>query len=382
MSTPRDERAAARDQSRHLQFLAGRGERIRSRSPSPAPGVSVNVPPAPKQSSREIEDDQFLDALSFGSNMATSAQLAAIRDQLRDEIRAELRVEAAASAATIPDAIRRKPEIPPFDKKHIDIWIRRTENAFIRALCNSPREKFAFLETKFPVDFNPRINEYLWGEATQAKWNEFLAYLRSEYGSTKQQQAAVILDGLKRDGRKPSQYAALLDERTKNVTLDDIKKEMLIREMPTDVQRMLQERIEGLTFKDAAQVADAYFDQEGKPRHTIKSTTVNAVLENTEPSHLSSDDPYDVNAINRRFQNQKFSGQPNSQRNTRTWTQKGGHPRPTNSQPTPQPKQVPKVADPTLCIYHNQFGDKARNCNVTCARYDEKRFSGNGKAGR
>ena len=254
MPTPREERSAARD---HRQFLQlpqhglGRADLIRSRSPSPVGLGAFDFP----QPASQPENGQFDNA-----NMATQEQLDAIRDELRQQMRAELRNEAAAAGAQVPDAIKRKPEIPAFDKKQIDHWIRRTENAFIRALCTTPREKFAFLETKFPVDFDPRINEFLWGDPTEAKWNEFLAYLRSEYGTTKQQRAAIILDGFKRDGRKPSQYVALLEEKTKDIDLNDVRKEMLLREMPADVQRMLQERFEGLSLKDAAKAADAYFD--------------------------------------------------------------------------------------------------------------------------
>ena len=222
MSDARDTRAAARDRrQQNLQLPSvglGRADLVRSRSPSPATPGTFGFP---SPSRREIQEEQFRDALAFNSSatMATPEQLAAIRDELRNEIRREFRQENAAAAAGTPDAIKRKPEIPPFDKEHVDVWIRRTENAFIRALTTTPREKFAFLETKFPVDFNPRINEYLWGTATQESWTGFLDYLRSEYGPTTRQRASVFIDGLKRDGRRPSQYAALLDDKTKGVSI-------------------------------------------------------------------------------------------------------------------------------------------------------------------
>ena len=347
--------------------------------------------------------------------MATPEQLQAIREELRNELRAELRNEAVATAAQVPDAIKRKPEIPPFDKKQIDNWIRRTENAFIRALCDTPREKFAFLETKFPVDFNPRINEFLWGEATQTKWDEFIAYLRAEYGTTKQQQATVILDGLKRDGRKPSQYAALLDEKTKDITLDDIKKEMLVREMPTEVQRMLQERIDGLSFKDAAKAADAYFDQDGKPRHIGKPTSINAIQEtysppinatrNTDHEFTSQnlEEDNNINAIGRRFQNQRSNNsrgnlQPSDRSQaSRGWhartaepqkgwhaqtanTRKGWHAQTAQNTNTAQPTSKP--SNSRLCFYHDLHGNRTKRCEASCPLFDEKRFLGNGRAGK
>ena len=382
--TPRDQRASARENRQLLQLPQhglGRAELIRSRSPSPiAPGV-FNFP----QVAQLPEGDQFENARAEQANilnMATQEQLDAIRDELRQQMRAELRNEAAASGAQIPDAIKRKPEIPAFDKKQVDHWIRRTENAFIRALCNTPREKFAFLETKFPVDFNPRINEFLWGDPTEDKWKEFLAYLRSEYGTTRQQRAAVILDGFKRDGRKPSQYVALLEEKTKDIDLNDVRKEMLLREMPTDVQRMLQERFEGLSLRDAAKAADAYFDQEGKLRQK-QPTNVNAVQEaSSDFTSPFTDDSEDVNAINRRFQNQKSRGNNNFQRGGRGRPQRGGSNHASGSQTGAQQKPFSKPVDPALCFYHNEFGDKAKKCEVGCKRFDEKRFAGNDRAGK
>ena len=336
--------------------------------------------------------------------MATPEQLAALRDELRNEIRAELRRETAATAAQIPDAIRRKPEIPQFDKEHIDVWIRRTEHAFTRAAITSPQEKFAFLETRFPCSFNPRINEFLWGEATQARYNDFLKYLREEYGPSKQQKASIIVDGFKRDGRKPSQYAAALDEKTKNITLDDVKKEMLLREIPVETRRMLQERIEGLSFQETAKVADAYFDSEGRAR--FQTTAVNHIREpEQEPEPTEYDD---VNAINQRFKRKPNSGptKPYTWQNQRQPTPKGWHaqtalkssstprgwhaqtafkssstPRGWHAQTANHTKPPPALINGDTCYYHDKYEDKAVKCEVGCKFFDANRFPGNGRAG-
>ena len=197
------------------------------------------------------------------------------------------------------------------------------------------------------------------------------------------------MDGFKRDSRRPSQYAALLDEKTKEITLDDIKKEMLVREMPPEIQRMLQERIENLSFTDAARAADAYFDQDGKPRQASRPTTINAVHETTSnPTFPNLDDAEEVNAINRRFSNQRHGSNPNNnQRGGRTTMQWRRQPRSFSNQTTtarPQPQQKPatKSSNPILCYYHNLHGNRARQCEVSCPLYDEKRFPGNGRAGR
>ena len=376
MPTPRDERAAARDELRHLQLPnhgLGRADLIRSRSPSPAlraPGI-FNFPPQQQQ----VEADQFVDASD--TTMATEEQLEAIREQLRNEVRREVRNEATAAAAAIPDAVRRKPEIPAFNKEHIEIWIKRTEHAYIRAGITAANDKFAWLETKFPVGTDPKIDEFLYGDATDGNWVAFLAYLRKEYGTSKQQRAAVFLDGFKRDGRRPSQYAAALVDKTKDVTVDEIRKEMLLREMPIDIRRMLQERIENLSFDEAAKTADAYFDKEGRPRHANTQTSVNEVGPEFSTPFTDEDG---VNAVRRfpnsRFPNSRFPGPSRNRgfnKNPNGGNASGSNPTTTNKSNSNSSK---------LCFYHEKFGDKAQKCETTCSRYDEKRFAGNATAGR
>ena len=365
----------------HLQLPGaglGRADRIRSRSPSPSAPGTFEFPQQPKRSAQEIEEEQFRDALTVqpANNMATPAQLAAIRDQLRNEIRSEMRAESIATAASIPDAVRRKPEIPAFDKAHIEIWIRRMEHAYTRAGITTAGDKFAWLETKFPVGSNPRIDEFLYGPATQTEWTNFLAYLRKEYGMTKQQKAAIFLDGLKRDGRRPSQYMATLEEKTKDVSVDDIKKEMMLRELPADVRRMLQERIETLSAKDAAQIADNYFDADGRPKNHSNTESINEITTQLQDIEI---DESDVHAIGSRGPpRQNRPPAPRSAGKKPTYATSAARQQPTKRDSnTRNPQKGGK-----LCRSHFKFGDDAWNCEVGCPRYNEKRQPGNGSAGR
>ena len=302
--------------------------------------------------------------------MATAEQLQAIKDQLREEMRAEMRGSAVA-AVTDPDVIRRKPEIPAFDKDHVEIWIKRTENSFIRAGVSAVKEKFAFLETKFAVNTDPVINDFFYvNDPTENNWNDFLAYLRKEFGPTRQQKACIFIDGFKRDGRRPSQYASALNDKTKDVSLDDIKKEMMMRELPIEIRRMLQERIEKSTFKEAAEIADAYFDREGNPKH-CSSSNINAISEHLQDTYLDADAD-DINAVSGRFR-QRHSKNPSSSR---------PNPRSKSRSRNSTNHDSAASSENNLCFYHDRFGDKARNCQEACPKFDENRFPGNAKAGR
>ena len=178
MSTPRDARASSRDQRRHLQIVANRLERIRSRSPSPSPSAPPKSPSPPKRSTQEVEDEQFQAAMAYAMpglsvddivKIATASAQAAAREFAMAN-------PPTAAAPPTPSASQtiRKVELPQFDKNNIHTWIRRVEAAFGRAGVTGAKDKFFFIEAKLDVNLNPKINEYLCGESTDASWDAFL----------------------------------------------------------------------------------------------------------------------------------------------------------------------------------------------------------------
>ena len=210
MQTPRDERAAARDERRNLQIPnvgLGRADLIRSRSPSPnplAPGV-FNFPaalPAPINGQFDnVQPPVPERAMAYTEEDVRRITAAAVETALRNANREQQNACAG-----------RKPDLPPFDAKRIEEWLRRVENAYTRASITSPQDKFAFLEGKISVELNPKINEFFNGPATADNWTALKDYLKKEYGRTRQQQAATLLDGVRREGRRPSQLFAQIKE--------------------------------------------------------------------------------------------------------------------------------------------------------------------------
>ena len=106
-----------------------------------------------------------------------------------------------------------------FDEDNVEIWIRRIENAFAILNVTSPQAKFFHLDRIFVVNEDEVIDEYVYGKKCDAKsWDAFLVYLRSRYGRTDRQQALSVINGTPRDGRTPSQLAAIMKEKAGEVT--------------------------------------------------------------------------------------------------------------------------------------------------------------------
>ena len=344
----------------------------RDRTPSPRP---------PGASQQFFPSDS---ATSTQSNMADHEALRVLAETAAASAAAQASTQTAAALQNLQIG-RKKPELPTFDVKHIDIWIRRTESAYIRAGISGAPEKFAFLESKIPVDFDPRINEYLYGEPTSENWNSFLTYLRSTYGKTRRQEAASILDGTRRDGRRPSQLLSKIKEKAGQATIDDIFKELIIREMPQAVRHSLVDRIDELTAQETADLADRYFDQEGRPLN--QQSSVASVAPETTPEARQttcSDEEGDINALGARPKS-RFSSKPPQKSFTpafgsnsgTSFAPRGGNNnfRPKNPNHTPRPfnagQPKGKSSLKSICHRHAKYGEETKFCEPGCMYWNK-----------
>ena len=380
-------------------YLFGARARANIRSPTPSPTASPNlVPPPdvqvffPSPESRSLPHDNTHLSTSFTPPTTTTPNMG-------DQAMASL-----SSALSGLQVSSRKPDLPPFDKNSIDKWIRRVESAYIRAGISSAREKFAFIESKFPVDEDPAVDEFLFGDPTDQNWENFCSYLRKRHGKTKRQKAAAILEPMNMDGRTPSQYFAKLKQSYDDITFDDIVKEICIRQLPPDIQQTICKDTESLKAKELMEFADKFYNPDGSRLHK-KPQSVNAVKSsinavtttttNNNPPTTAFSQPYrddnndtdEINAVRGRqsFSRGRQNGNNRSQSRPRNnnngfggGNNSNGNSFRSNNNGFRNNNNNGRRDDPTLCFYHNAFGDRAKKCDIGCA----KAKAGNGQSPR
>ena len=346
----------------------------RSRTPSPRP----------------------LDATAFSFPSSSSSAM----DEATVQRLMEAAIRATQASSTQSVQTLRKPDLPVFDKKNVEIWIRRVEAAYARVHCVNPALKFAHLEAKFEVNSDPIVDEYLFGEATEDSWNSFLDYLRIRYAPTKKDRALTVINGTPREGRTPTQLAAVMKEKAGNVSVDDILKEQLLKQLPPDVFKQLVDRVDKLTFDETAKLADSWFDRDGKPLIQSPATSVNHVsgarslptpsstasaaasasASSTAPDDPQEEEDADVNAIRfRQGQKQRFDvnnrggargrgrGNGNSSGRQNNNTNAYGNSASYSAPPAANKKKV--------CDFHVRYGEEARRCEKWCILWDKHQSS-------
>ena len=323
-----------------------------------------------------------------------------------DEATVQRLMEAAIRATQSTSAQHvqtlRKPDLPVFDKRNVEIWIRRVEAAYSRVNCTSPALKFAHLESKFEVNADPIIDGFLFGEATETSWNDFLQYLRDRHAPTAKDRALSVINGTPREGRTPSQLAAVMKEKAGTVTLDDILKEQLLKQLPADILKQLVDRVDKLSFEETAKLADAWFDRDGKPLLQTSATGINHVAADPSQPNTSStasaaasapaapftpafgqdDEETDVNAIRfRQGQRQRFDvnnrgssrgrgrgrgnggSRPQSNNNTNAYGNSASYSGSNSNSGSEKPKKK-------VCDFHIKFGEEARRCEQGCMMWE------------
>ena len=353
----------------------------------PVPGLDAST-----EEIRKYADQMREQALAFSQSLANTTQL----------------LQQALVTNTTRGASPKKPELPPFDPKNIEPWIRRTENAFLRVGIKDPKMKFAHLESVISVELHPTVNEYFNGDATQDNYDSLLKFLRERYGRTLEQQVQSAIHGVRRNGRLPTDLVAAFDDQMGKVTLDDIKKEHLLSELPGTVRTQLADKIKKLNYKELAVAADEHFNRDGSLRSS-NNNSVNNISWNTpstalptasRPSAQQPDNPSsfttafseeydantDVNAINRPRNGGFSSNNNNNTYNSRSRTpsnQRGnrvGHR--NRSQSRPRSSSRGSGQNPSFCWYHNKHGQEAKNCQQPCKFVSNGSQQGNARGGR
>lgn len=278
---------------------------------------------------------------------------------------------------------KKKPELPPFDRKNIHVWIRRLLAAYDRSGVTEPRDKFAWLESIFQVNMDPKIDSFLYGTNSEQEWEDFLVYLKQEYGPSRRQQTVKLMGDIPRQDLKPSQYLLQLKETTKDVEIDDIRKEHLLKSIPPRIREIMGKGVEDMTSEEVANVADDYFDKQGRPLEKSLSSVNQVDKPSTSnfTSAFSDEEETDINFV------RKNQARGNSRHRSRSRPRNSGQ-QSYNSRSSSTASRGSNAADDqqqnNICYFHRKFKEKSTRCMPTCPKFAafKQKQQGNGQGAR
>ena len=347
-----------------------------------------------QQQQQQMRDAQAtFDAQAL--QLRESAEQMRQQQQTINQLSSAFQTLTTTNAATAPSASRKKPEMPVFDQQNIMVWLKRLQAAYDRAGVTLAKDKFAFLESTFDINFNPTINKFLYNSNNSDEdWAAFVSYMKTEYGPTIRQKARKLMGDLPRQGMKPSQYLTQLEEEVKDVSIDDIKKEHLLKSIPPRIREILGKAVETKTAEEVAKLADGYFDSQGRPleksatsiNHVVdSSSTASAPQQSSFTTAFEDGDP-DVNFVKKgSYKNFKPRSRSRPRFNNNNSRQNYSTPAATSSASTPSSAATrQQQQNNSLCRFHRMFGDSATRCISNCSQHASfmKKQQGNANGGR
>ena len=384
--------------------------------------AQLHLPPAPQQQQRmEFSEERFLQLQELAERQAkqieagnafqnqaaaqlqdSQRQLEITQKNLTDLTAAFNSLSTAGRPLTVTAAPKKKPDLPPFDAKNVLVWIRRMEAAYSRAGVIDPKDKFAWMEAIFQVKLDPQIDAYLYGTNTAQDWADFISYLKLQYGPTMRQKAQKLMGEIPRHDLKPTQWLIQLKEDVKDIEIDHVIKEHLLKTIPPRIREIMGKEVEGMSSEEVAKLADDFFDRQGRPVEKQSapvnhvSTAPSAATASTlPPSHSSSssssftaafsdDDDNGINFVNKGgFRGNDRGRSSNRGQRSRSRPNFSRAPTPSSTTSSSNGSQPSKPAG--LCRWHRMFGDKSRKCVTDCSRFKSftaAQSSGNGQGGR
>ena len=356
-----------------------------------------------ERQAKQIEEGNAFANQAAVQLQESQRQLEVSQKNLTDLTAAFNSLSAQGRPLTVSAPPKKKPELPPFDSKNILVWIRRMEAAYCRAGVVDPKDKFAWLESIFQVKLDPQIDAYLYGTNTAQEWTDFIAYLKLQYGPTVRQKAQKLMGEIPRHDLRPTQFLVQLKEDSKDVEIDHILKEHLLKSIPPKIREIMGKEVEDMSSTDVAKMADTFFDRNGKPTERSAAPinqVASAPTSTTSPppqqlpsstaafTSAFSDEDSDVNQIRQGGFRGNDRGRSRN-RGQRSQSRPGFNRFPNASSTSSNSNNSNNNSKPSFppgtCRWHRKFGEKSLKCCTDCPRF--KSFSasqqaGNGQGGR
>ena len=360
---------------------------------------------AEAQQNQILKQQEQMDAANDYANLQTQQlqesrrQLDAAQQSVADLTSAFREMSSQPRPLTVSTAPKKKPDLPQFDSKNILIWIRRVEAAYARVGIVEPKDKFSWLESVFQVKQDPQVDAYMYGANTAQEWSDFIEYLKFRYGPTVRQKAQKLMAEVPRHDMTPSQYLLQLTEDTKDVTVDQVRREHLLKTIPPRIREIMGKQVETMAATDVAKLADTFFDRQGRPLEKT-ATPINQVAaappassssaSSSTPSStftqaFSDDEDANVNFVKNGANNRRFDRNRSRGRNGRS----NSRPPPNGFFKSSSSNQAQGQSQSNFpkgtCRWHRQFGEKSLKCATDCPRYKSfvaSQGQGNGQGGR
>ena len=227
------------------------------------------------------------------------------------------------------------------------MWFAQVEAQFATRRITLERTKFDYIVASLSPNIATEVRDLILAPPADTPYTVLKRELCKRTAGSNQQKLQRLLNDLELGDRKPSQLLRRMCQLWCGGDADDtLLRELFLQQLPSNVRMVLAPSGTGISLDNLADMADRIMD--------VSTPTVATVHAPPAPAEVDS-----LRAEVRQLQElvKSLAFHPRDSRRR--------SPTPARRR-SPSPAHLPPSEDPTLCWYHQRFGDAATKCRPPC----------------
>lgn len=235
--------------------------------------------------------------------------------------------------------------IPPFWPEDPEVWFAQVEGQFAIAGITADTTKFYYVTSNLEPQYARYITDIIKSPPAENKYEKVKAELVKRLSSSKEAKIKQLLNDEVLGDRKPSEFLRHLRKLAGPSVPDDFIRTLWTGRLPTNLQTAVAAQ-KRLTLEEVADLADCVFD-------IVQCAPQVATTSRSSPSH---DTAQQVEQLTREVAS--LRAMLSSERRNRNRSR---------SRDNNRSRSRSRSHDPSVCWYHNRFGQRATKCTTPCS---------------
>ena len=244
-------------------------------------------------------------------------------------------------------------QLPPFLPDDPETWFVITEARFVNANITTSNTRFNRLVGHLPADVINAVKTIVLNPPGENPYEELKTAILDRFRAPTQTRAAKFLDDEPLGGRDILRYAQEMDDNTRGLTLDDLKRIKILRALPAAVRNVLAFNAND-DYLTIARLAHAAMGSSITVVAAASTTASPALPPSSQDEESVKDTTFAVDAVD---QMRRHRRPPH-----RNFGDSGG--------------RISAPSADAVCYFHRRYGIAARKCEGKCS------FRPNANSGR
>lgn len=239
--------------------------------------------------------------------------------------------------------------VPPFCPDDPALWFAQIEGQFALAGISADTTKFYYVSAQLEHQYAMEVKDVITNPPADDKYGKLKAELIKRLSASQEKKVKQLLTHEELGDRKPSQFLRHLQTLAGPAVPEDFLRTLWAGRLPTNIQTVVAAAQRKMSLEDVAELADQVYDiAPNTPQVATTSANVSVVEMSKQISELSRQ----VASLQSQLNNNNNGGRSRSQNR--------------NNNRNFRNRSRSKSHDPSVCWYHNRFGNRATKCTEPC----------------